>query len=280
MTPDQGRVMVQRFRREARAAAMLRSPHTIQLFDFGIAGDGTFYYVMELLDGLDLQSLVTRFGPLPPARAVHLLSQACESLAEAHERGLIHRDIKPANIYVSRMGHYFDFVKVLDFGLVKAGGSGAAEPGLTAPEMISGTPAYLAPETALGDPADHRVDIYALGCVAYWTLTGRLVFEGDSTIQIMARHVQTPPEPLSRYSPSPLPSALEEIVLSCLAKSPADRPSSARDLADRFARCELGSSWTREDARRWWESRLEPVQPVTLSEPIRAASPVPALDGP
>ncbi len=272
MTPEQGSVMVQRFRREARAAAMLRSPHTIQLFDFGVAGDGTFYYVMELLDGMDLQTLVSRFGPLPPARAVHLLAQACESLAEAHERGLIHRDIKPANIYVSRMGHYFDFVKVLDFGLVKGDGSGAQEAGLTAPEMISGTPTYLAPETALGDPVDHRVDIYALGCVAYWMLAGRVVFEGDSTLQIVARHVQTPPDPPSRYSPSPIPHALEDTVLACLAKSPADRPSSAPELAERLARCKLGSVWTREDARGWWESRLEPVQPVTLAEPILVRS--------
>src|SRR5262249_10405801 len=150
---------------EARAAAMLRSPHTIQLYDFGVSGDGTFYYVMELLDGMDLQSLVARFGPMPPARAVYLLAQACESLGEAHERGMVHRDIKPANIQVCRMGSYYDFVKVLDFGLVKLESRSAkAEPGLTAPELLAGTPAYLAPENALGETVDHRTDIYALGC--------------------------------------------------------------------------------------------------------------------
>jgi eukaryotic-like serine/threonine-protein kinase len=206
-------------------------------------------------------------------RAVHILAQACESLAEAHERGLVHRDIKPANIYVSRMGHYFDFVKVLDFGLVKGDSSRPQEPGLTAPEMISGTPTYLAPETALGEPADHRVDIYALGCVAYWCLTGRLVFDGDSPIQIMARHIQTPPEPPSTHSPVPVPPSLEAIVLACLAKNPADRPTNARDLADRLSECRLDVPWTRDDARRWWESRLAPVQPVTLEQPGLVISP-------
>jgi serine/threonine-protein kinase len=273
VTPDQGRILVQRFRREAQAAAMLRSPHTIQLYDFGVAPDGTFYYVMELLEGLDLQSLVARHGPLSAARTVHLLAQACESLAEAHERGLVHRDIKPANIYVSRMGHYFDFVKVLDFGLVKGDARASPEPGLTAPELISGTPTYLAPETALGEPADHRVDIYALGCVAYWTLTGRVVFDGDSPIQIMARHIQTAPQPPSVYSPTPVPPALEELVLACLAKNPADRPANARELADRLSRCELDAKWTRDEARRWWETRLEPAQPVTLAQPVPATLP-------
>ena len=171
------------------------------------------------------------------------------------------------------MGHYFDFVKVLDFGLVKGDGSGAQEPGLTAPELISGTPTYLAPETALGDPADHRVDIYALGCVAYWSLTGRLVFDGDSPIQIMARHIQAPPERPSTYSPTPVPPGLEEIVLACLAKKPSDRPANARELADLLSRCRMDARWTRDDARQWWASRLAPVQPVTLGQPVPVASP-------
>ena len=144
------------------------------------------------------------------------------------------------------------------------------EPGLTAPEMISGTPTYLAPETALGDAADHRVDIYALGCVAYWTLTGRVVFDGDSPIQIIARHIQAAPQPPSAYSPMPVPPALEELVLACLAKKPADRPANARELADRLSRCELDVRWSRDDARRWWESRLEPAQPVVLGHPVVA----------
>jgi serine/threonine protein kinase len=257
-TQEQAGLLVQRFKREARAAAMLRSPHTIQLYDFGVAGDGTFYYVMELLNGMDLQSLVTRFGPLPPNRAVHLLCQACESLAEAHERGMVHRDIKPANIQVCRMGQYFDFVKVLDFGLVKTTApTPKRDPGLTSPDLFAGTPAYLAPESATGEGVDQRADVYALGCVAYWMLTGRLVFDGDSPIQIVARHIQATPEPPSRYSPFPLPPALEETVLACLAKLPEDRPANVGDLAERLAHSDVESPWTREDARRWWETSLE-----------------------
>jgi eukaryotic-like serine/threonine-protein kinase len=179
MTRQQSDVLVQRFRREAQAAAMLRSPHTIHLYDFGVTSDGTFYYVMELLNGMDLQTLVSTFGPLPAARTIYLLQQACESLAEAHERGLVHRDIKPGNIQVCRMGQYSDWVKVLDFGLVKSQASEVHEPGLTAPNTVTGTPAYLSPESALGETVDRRTDLYALGCVAYWMLTGRYVFTGD-----------------------------------------------------------------------------------------------------
>src|SRR5262249_42930170 len=157
------------------------------------------------------------FGPMPQARAVHLLAQACESLGEAHERGMIHRDIKPANIQVCRMGLYDDFVKVLDFGLVKTETRAAKpEPGLTAPDLLAGTPAYPAPENALGDPVDQRTDIYALGCVAYWMLTGRLVFDGDSPLQIVARHIHAPPEPPSRYSAFSVTPDLDRLVLDCL----------------------------------------------------------------
>jgi len=154
--PDQARVMIERFRREAEASASLRSAHTISLHDFGISSDGTFFFVMELLEGLDLERLVQRFGPLHPARVVHLLRQACESLAEAHARGLVHRDIKPSNIFTCRMGLVVDFVKVLDFGLVKARKEKTDMP-LTAPNTTTGTPAYLAPEVVLGAmPVDHR----------------------------------------------------------------------------------------------------------------------------
>jgi eukaryotic-like serine/threonine-protein kinase len=264
MTKEQGDVLVERFRREARAAANLRSPHTIQLYDFGVASDGTFYYVMELLNGMDLQTMVSTHGPLPAARTIYLLQQACESLAEAHERGLVHRDIKPANIQVCRMGQYFDYVKVLDFGLVKTQGAAAdLDPSLTAPNTVTGTPAYLSPESALGEPVDQRTDIYALGCVAYWMLTGRYVFTGDSPMQIVVRHVNTPPAPPSKHSADPVPALLEEIVLACLAKKPAARPATARELCDRLGQCEV-EPWTREDARRWWETRMEPETLVAL----------------
>ncbi len=268
LTPEQSDVLVHRFRREARAAALLRSPHTIQLYDFGVASDGTFYYVMELLNGMDLQTLVSKHGPLPAGRVVYLLQQACESLAEAHERGLVHRDIKPANIQVCRMGQYYDFVKVLDFGLVKAQSAAAdtdLDPKLTAPNTVTGTPAYLSPESALGDAVDQRTDIYALGCVAYWMLTGRYVFTGDNSIQLMARHVSAAPVPPSRHSTYSLPAALEEVVLACLAKKSSERPATARELCDRLGRIELEPAWTREDARMWWETKMAPETPVALA---------------
>jgi eukaryotic-like serine/threonine-protein kinase len=267
VTPDQANVLVQRFRREAQAAASLHSPHSIQLYDFGVASSGTFYYVMELLDGMDLQTLVSRHGALPPARALHILRQVCESLGEAHDHGLVHRDIKPANIQVCRRGRDFDFVKVLDFGLVKRSApEESSEPDLTSPNMLAGTPAYLSPETASGEPVDHRTDIYSLGCVAYWMLTGRQVFQAESVMQMVARHIQAIPEPPSRHSPLPIPAELEHIVLACLAKRPSDRPASAWDLADRLASCETGSEWTRRQAREWWEKRSEPEAAVNFAD--------------
>jgi eukaryotic-like serine/threonine-protein kinase len=252
MTKEQREVLVERFRREAQAAASLRSPHTIHLYDFGVTSDGTFYYVMELLDGMDLQTLVTKHGPLPPGRAIYLLQQACESLSEAHGRGLVHRDIKPANIQVCQMGDYCDWVKVLDFGLVKTLGGDVPEAGLTAPHMLTGTPAYLSPESALGEPVDHRTDIYALGCVAYWMLTGRYVFTGENAMQIVARHTSAEPAAPSRHSAFDVSPALDELVLACLKKKPSDRPTTVRELSDALEQCEVEAGWTRADATRWW----------------------------
>jgi serine/threonine-protein kinase len=264
-TPEHGRMLVERFRREARAAASLRSPHTIQLYDFGVASDGTFYYVMELLNGLDLQTLVARYGPVPPARAIHILQQVCESLGEAHDRGLVHRDIKPANIHVCRMGRECDYVKVLDFGLVKSQPpAGSAELELTTPNLICGTPAYLSPEAAMGEPVDRRTDIYSLGCVAYWMLTGRQVFQAQSVMQMIVQHLQGVPDPPSRHSAFSVPPALDEVVLACLAKPLPERPQSAWDLADRLAECEVKPQWTCAAARLWWETRLNPEPMVTL----------------
>lgn len=264
-TMENAAVVVERFRREARAAANLRSPHTIQLYDFGIASDGTFYYVMELLDGLNLETLVSQHGPMPPARVIRLLRQTCESLGEAHDRGLVHRDIKPANIQVCRIGRDFDFAKVLDFGLVK-GQTVAETPelGLTAPNTVTGTPAYLSPETGLGEPVDHRTDLYSLGCVAFWMLTGRQVFSAHSAMQMIIQHIQTPPEPPSRQSGFPVSRELDQIVLACLAKRPSDRPASAWELADRLGQCEVQSPWTPEDARQWWERRDNPDPVLTV----------------
>jgi len=177
-----------RFEREAQATASLRSPHTIELYDFGVSDTGTFYYVMELLDGFDAAALVEKFGPLPAGRAVHILLQMCDSLGEAHAAGLVHRDIKPPNIYVCRYGRAVDFVKVLDFGLVKPRDTSAESEQLTADHVVSGSPAFMAPEQVLGDKAlDARSDLYATGCVAYWLLTGKYVFEATKPIQIMVQ---------------------------------------------------------------------------------------------
>jgi serine/threonine-protein kinase len=196
---------------------------------------------------------------------IFLLQQACESLAEAHQRGLVHRDIKPGNIQVCRMGQYSDWVKVLDFGLVKSQAGEVAEPGLTAPHSVTGTPAYLSPESALGEAVDQRTDIYALGCVAYWMLTGRYVFTGDSAMQIVARHVSSEPAPPSRHSTFDVSPALDRLVLACLKKQPAERPATARELCDRLGECEVESVWTREDASRWWETRMDAELAVTFS---------------
>ena len=254
-TPSAARVITERFRREAEAAASLRSPHTISLYDFGVAQDGTFFLVMELLDGLDLETLVERFGPLEPERAVYLLRQACDSLAEAHARGLVHRDIKPSNIFTCRMGLEVDFVKVLDFGLVKAMGDGDRQSTLlTAPDSTTGTPAYIAPEVIRGDRvADHRVDIYTLGCVGYWLLTGRLVFQAPNAIQLMYQHANATPVPPSHQSELEIPAALDSVILGCLAKHPEDRPQNASELSRLLAAAVPSESWSEERAHRWWE---------------------------
>jgi hypothetical protein len=256
-----------RFEREAQAIASLRSPHTVNLFDFGIADDGTFYYVMELLDGLDAERIVDKFGPMPAGRVIHVIRQVCHSLSEAESISLVHRDIKPANIVLCRYGEDYDFVKVLDFGIVKA----IHEPGtvdeaatldaLTAEHVVRGTPAFIAPEQALGGrPVDHRADIYAIGCLTNWLLTGQLVFSGDTPMQLLIQHAQAMPAPPSARTELPIPKELDDIVLACLAKDPSDRPQSARELARRLEAVPVDGEWTPELARDWWEAH-QPVLP-------------------
>jgi len=258
-------VMVQRFKREAQAAASLRSPHTISLYDFGVTDDGTFYYVMELLEGADLDTLVKRFGPVPAGRAIYLLRHACRSLGEAHSRGMIHRDIKPSNIHACRLGMNVDFVKVLDFGLVKTNATATrGETLLTSPDVTTGTPAYMAPEMALGENVDHRADIYALGCVGYWLLTGRLVFEGDTPVKMMLEHIRSAPEPPSRYSELEIPPELDAILLACLAKNPADRPADTAELSRRLEQIPACDPWTKERADAWWDAHLPASAPRTV----------------
>jgi len=244
---------VRRFEREAQVIARLRSPHTVELFDFGIAADGAFYYVMELLDGLDADSLLRRFGPIPPERAIYLLRQVCHSLSEAQSCGLVHRDIKPANIFLCRYGEEYDFVKVLDFGIVGAVRDPAdTSPVQTREDALLGTPAFMAPEQATGTDLDGRADIYATGCVAYWLLTGQFVFTAETRMGLLLQHAQTPPTPPSSRTDLPIPAALDDVVLSCLAKDPANRPQSARELSRRLAEVEGASAWTQDRAREWW----------------------------
>ena len=242
-------VATERFRLEARTIASLSSPNTVRLYDFGISETGSFYFVMELLTGVDLASLVQRFGPLPPERVVAVLCQTCRSLAEAHAVGLLHRDIKPQNIHLCRLGLEFDVVKVLDFGLVKSLREGAAQ--ITSEGVLTGTPAYMPPERVLGASVDQRSDLYALGCVAYWMLTGRTVFTGEP-MAVMLHHARTPPRPPSKVSARPIPERLEQIVLACLEKSPQNRPSSAIELWRQLCEVTLASPWTSDRAESWW----------------------------
>jgi serine/threonine-protein kinase len=221
-----------RFRREAEAAARLKSPHTVQLYDFGTTDEGRLYLVMELLEGITLEQLVRAEGAVPAARVIHILRQVCDSLEEAHDAGLVHRDIKPANIHLGQVGRHADFVKVLDFGLVKSVARSDGEDSLASMAgMAIGTPAFMAPEMVHGEGGvDGRADLYSLGCVAYYLLTGELVFAGGTAIQTALLHVQQPPAPPSTRTSNPIPPALERLVLACLAKRPAERPQSAAEL--------------------------------------------------
>jgi eukaryotic-like serine/threonine-protein kinase len=257
---------LRRFEREAQATALMQSEHTIEVYDFGVADDGSFYYVMELLEGLNLEELVRQFGFMPPPRAVHCLVGVCDSLAEAHASGLIHRDIKPSNIFLCRRGLTYDRVKVLDFGLVTATARGDAQSGEgrrgapmgsgegVSPEVV-GTPAYMAPEIIEGaDVIDGRADLYAVGCLAYFLLSGRAAFEGASATAVILQHISSEPPPLRTRATQPIPEALEQVVHACLAKDPARRPQSALELRGRLEAVMLDSIWNQDSARIWWEA--------------------------
>ena len=267
-------VLLRRFEREARATAALRSPHTVQLYDFGQAEDGTLYYVMEMLVGVDLEKLISKFGPVPAERAIHILKQVCHSLDEAHQNGLTHRDVKPANVFVSGIGSESDFVKVLDFGLVRVQHESpdADQVKLTAEGSVGGTPAYMAPEVALGEAIyDHRIDIYAVGCIGYWLLTGKLVFEADTPMKMIVEHARTPPARPQTRTELPIPPELEQIIMDCLEKDPARRPATAGELAGRLARVPVPQQWTAERAERWWRTHLpQQTQEPTVSEVLLA----------
>ena len=245
---------VRRFEREAQATAALRSPHTVELYDFGVTNDQIFYYVMEFLNGIDLATLVKKHGPVPPPRTVHLLQQACESLAEAHHNQFIHRDVKPANIFVCHMGLSYDFIKVLDFGLVKTQTNGGLNTELTMEGMTTGTPAFMAPELAMGEgKVDARSDIYALGCVGYWLLTGQLVFQRESPLAMIVDHVNELAVPPSQRTENEIPEQLDRVVLKCLEKDSSQRFQTTMELAEALSACVQPHEWDRRQAESWWK---------------------------
>jgi serine/threonine-protein kinase len=259
--PEAAERLLRIFTREARATALLRSPHTIQLYDFGMTREGAFFTVMELLDGVDLQTLVERFGKQPSERVANLMRQACHSLAEAHEHGLVHRDVKPANIFVCRGGGDYDFVKVLDFGLVLDRHPTAEE--LEDEERFVGTPSVMAPEMVrFRAPVDARADLYGLGCVGYWMLTGKRVFEADSRQDMLIMHAHQRPQLPSKRGGVVVDAGLEAIIMSCLEKNPNKRPQSARELSARLEALAFSSPWNEARAAAWWAEHLPLPVPV------------------
>lgn len=251
-----------RFEREVRTTATLTHPNTIQIFDYGHAEDGTFYYVMEYLPGLTLAQLVEQYGPLPTARAIYLLRQICEALSEAHAVGLIHRDIKPANVIICERGGRHDVVKLLDFGLVLVQEVAPNGEKLTQQGAIPGTPAYMSPEqAAAGENLDPRSDIYSLGCLAYFLLTGQPPFTDRPAMRMLAAHMYEPPAPLTNHCPD-VTEELQVLVMRCLAKDPAERYASARDLEIALADCPAAGTWTEEEAAHWWRDN-----PVRMKRP-------------
>jgi serine/threonine-protein kinase len=251
-----------RFEKEVQLTAELTHPNTISIYDYGRTADGTFYYAMELLDGLSLQQLVEDHGAQPPARVIHVLLQACAALREAHEAGLIHRDIKPENIFLCSRGGLPDVVKVLDFGLVKQIATDVSS-SLSTVNTIVGTPLYMSPESiATPDRVNAKSDLYALGAVAYFLLTGTPVFSGQTVVEVCSHHLHTVPVPPSQRTGRAIAADIERIVMDCLAKDPGQRPESAEALALRLRACADAGRWNETEAKRWWEEpRAAPRRP-------------------
>ena len=257
--PAEAERLLRLFAREAQTTASLRSPHTVQVYDFGITREGAFYYVMELLDGVDLQSLVERYGPQPGERVAYLLTQACHSLHEAHCRNFVHRDVKPANIFACHYGSDYDFAKVLDFGLVLDRHPTPEE--IEDEKRFVGTPAVMAPEMVrFQAPVDARADIYQLGCVGYWLLTGRRVFEAETRHDMLIMHAHQKPVSPSKRLGTPIHSGLEAVIMACLEKNPNRRPQTARELSETLNGLAFEKPWTEERAALWWKSRGESSQ--------------------
>ncbi|HYJ10926.1 MAG TPA: serine/threonine-protein kinase, partial [Polyangiaceae bacterium] len=270
--PADSERLLRLFTREVRTTASLRSPHTIQVYDFGITREGAFYYVMELLDGIDLMTLVERFGPQPAERVASLMRQVCHSLREAHARNFVHRDIKPANVLTCAVGGDYDFVKVLDFGLVLDRHLTSQE--LEDEKQFVGTPAVMAPEMLrFQAPVDARADLYALGCVGYWLITGKRVFEAETRHDMLVMHAHQKPVLPSRRIDRPMHPGLEAIVMQCLEKNPNKRPQTARELADALGALQFEHPWTDERAELWWKQHQPEQERATsaLDEKERAS---------
>jgi serine/threonine-protein kinase len=271
-----GEAAIRRFEREVRMMARLTHPNTVSIYDYGRTREGVFYYAMELLDGADLDWLVGRHGPLPPARVVHVLAQVCGALAEAHDLGLVHRDVKPANVLLLPKHGEPELAKVVDFGLVKElKTSDRSEVGLTAPNTITGTPLYMAPE-AIQEPESvaSTSDLYSLGAVGWFLLVGRPPFEGRSVVEVCGKHLHTPPTRPSQALGQQISSDVEDIILACLEKAPNNRPRGARELRSALNACSISGRWTQEQASRWWEEHM----PRSPTAPPPEASRTIALD--
>lgn len=265
---------LQRFEREVQLTSRLTHPNTIAIYDYGRTPEGIFYYAMEYLDGLDLEQLVARHGPQAPARVIHLLRQIAGALGEAHQIGLIHRDVKPSNVILCERGGILDVAKVVDFGLVKAVHT-ANEAGLTGANAIAGTPLYMPPEAVLApERVDARSDLYALGALGYFLLTGSPPFDGDNVVSVFADHLHTRPTPPSERLGAPLPADLEALILSCLEKKQEDRPASAGELVRELSRCADAAGWTQLEARRWWDTHRAAPDSVVHASGSEMVSPV------
>ena len=253
---EERHAVILRFTLEAQVTADLRSPHTVQLFDFGVSADGALYYAMELLKGMNAEHFIYRFGPLEPRRAVHWLRQACHSLGEAHAQHLVHRDIKPANLFVCRYGRDVDVVKVLDFGLTRLT-TQRGDMRLTGPGWQMGTPGYMAPEQVYGLETGPQTDLYALGCVAYWLLAGVRPFEAETAGELLRQHAEATPPPLAGKTVQPLPQGLEALIMACLSKDPAQRPRDADAFDAALGNCIDGEPWSPSEAHDWWEKNIK-----------------------
>jgi serine/threonine-protein kinase len=246
-----------RFQREVQATARLSHWNTVEILDYGRTEDGTFYYVMEYLPGMTLAEMVRSYGPLPPGRVIYLLLQVCDALREAHQAGLVHRDVKPENIVIAKRGGVYDVAKILDFGLVEPITSERGSHSTTE-GFIAGSPLFMSPEQAAGDVvADPRTDIYSLGGVTYYMLTGRPPFVADHLVALMDAHMREEPTLPSQHNPD-VPRDLEHVIQKCLAKDPADRFQDMSELTRALSECDAAGQWSRDQAARWWQKWAGP----------------------